>query len=54
MKITTRLSYMESERYSIVKEELDFAKIIGTHMDKLKVKKNQLDELLAASTTAAK
>lgn len=54
VKITTRLSYMESERYSIIKEELDFAKIIGKHMDKLKVKKNQLDELLAASTTAAK
>ena len=49
VKITTRLSYMESERYSIIKGKLDFGKIIGTHMDKLNDKRNKLDALLAAS-----
>ncbi|HOO73489.1 MAG TPA: hypothetical protein PK926_17140 [Spirochaetota bacterium] len=48
VKITTRLGFMESERYSIIKNELDYHKIIGTHLDRVSAKKNRLNELLAA------
>ena len=48
VKITTRLGFMESERYSIIKNELDYHKIIGTHLDRVAAKKNRLNELLAA------
>lgn len=50
-KITTELSFMESERFSIVKGETDFRKIIGKHKDSIKKKKQQLEKGLQ---TAAK
>ena len=41
-KITTELSYMESERFSIVKGDTDFQKIIGNHRSRIQKKKQQL------------
>ena len=43
IKITTELSFMESERYSIIHGELDFSKIINTYLKNLAKKKNRLD-----------
>lgn len=42
IKITTDLSYIESERYSIIKGDTDFGKIIDTHIKKIGQKKQQL------------
>jgi hypothetical protein len=41
-KITTDMGYIESERFSIVKGETDFRKIIGKHRESIKIKKQQL------------
>lgn len=43
IRITTQLSQMESERYSIVHRELDFGRIINTHISRLDEKREQLD-----------
>lgn len=42
IKLTTDLSAMESERYSIIHGELDYDKIIGNHLKRLAEKKKQL------------
>jgi hypothetical protein len=47
-KITTRLSYMESERYMIIHGETDFAKTIADYKAKIKKKKAQLAKGLAS------
>lgn len=46
IKITTLLSFMESERYSIIRGELDFGKIIQGHRDKVTRKKKELDQAI--------
>jgi hypothetical protein len=43
-KITTEMSFIESERFSIVKGETDFRKIIGKHRESIKKKKQQLSK----------
>lgn len=43
IRITTKLSHMESERFSIVQGELDFERIIDTHVVRLAEKKERLD-----------
>ncbi len=45
IKISTDLSQMESERYSIIRKELDYGQIISKHIDKLVEKKAKLTEL---------
>jgi hypothetical protein len=47
-KITTELSSMESDRYSIIHGETDFAKIIGDHRAKIRKKKGELAKALAS------
>lgn len=47
-KITTELSYMESERYSIIHGETDFAKTIAGYRSAIKKKKGELEKGLAA------
>jgi len=47
IKITTGLSFMESERYSIIHNELDYGKIIDGHVRKLSDKKKKLDDFQA-------
>ncbi len=49
IKITTDLSFMESERFSINNGSLNFEKIINTHLKKLENKRRKL-----SSSTAAK
>lgn len=49
IKITTDLGYIESERYRIVKGELDFGKIIDSHLSKIRRKK---EKLLTAMSSA--
>jgi hypothetical protein len=49
VRVTTRLAAMESERYAIIKNELDYDRIIGNHIDRLKVKKKKLDDFLSGS-----
>jgi hypothetical protein len=41
-KITTDMSYIESERFSIMNGDTDFRKIIGKHRESIKKKKQQL------------
>ena len=47
IKITTGLGSMESERYSILHEELNYDKIIGDHMRRLNAKRKQIEPWLA-------
>lgn len=47
IKITTDLGKMESERYMIIKGELDYTKIINRHMNRVQKKKQRLDKYLA-------
>jgi hypothetical protein len=47
IKITTDLGYEESTRFSIVKKQLNYERIINSHIAKLKTKSNQLDKLVA-------
>ncbi len=49
IKITTDLGKMETERYRIIHNELDFKRIIGNHLKKLNKKKKRLDRYLAAN-----
>ncbi len=44
IKITTDLSFIESERYSIIHNELDYQKIINTHRKKIADKRKRLAE----------
>lgn len=48
IKITTDLGSMESERYSIIKGQLNYEKIIEGHVKKLADKKNKLEALKSA------
>ena len=48
VKITTDLSHMESQRFSVITGELDYAVIISKHLSKLTQKRAKLDSLLAA------
>ena len=50
IKITTDLSAMESERYSIIHKDLDYDKIISDHMRRLNAKKTKLDNYLASGS----
>lgn len=50
IKITTDLSYIESERYSIINGDLDFGKIIDTHIQKIGQKKEKLNNAPAAKS----
>lgn len=43
VKITTDLGFIESERYSIIHNELDFGKIINDHLSRINKKKQELD-----------
>ena len=47
IKITTKLSNIESERYSIMRNELDYGKIIDDHLLRLNNKRAQLRPWLA-------
>lgn len=47
IKLTTGLGKMESERYSILHNELDYDKIIGDHLRRLNEKRRQLAPWLA-------
>jgi hypothetical protein len=47
IKITTDLGNMESERYTIIKGELDYGKIINSHITKLTEKRRKLAEYSA-------
>jgi hypothetical protein len=49
IKITTDLSSMESERYSIIHEEVNYDRIIGDHIRRLDSKKRRLDSHLASN-----
>lgn len=49
IKITTKLSNIESERYKIIKGELDFRKIITTHIDGVDKKQEKLKNFIAAT-----
>ena len=49
IKITTRLSFMESERFSIISTETDFDKIIKGHMKKIDEKKKKLEKAVAVT-----
>jgi hypothetical protein len=44
IRLTTKLSHIESERFSIMSGELDFAKIIKTHLKKVDQKKTKLKQ----------
>ena len=46
IKITTDMSHMESERFSIIKGNLDFGKIIKRHLEKIEKKKKRLDKAI--------
>lgn len=50
VKITTDLGFIESERYSIVKGDLDFNNIINNYITKLQKKKEKLNSMLALET----
>lgn len=49
IKITTRLSNIESERFNIIKGKTDFNRIINTHLEKLKTKQVKLQNYLASA-----
>ena len=49
IKITTGLGFIESERYSIVNNELDFDRIIRGHMKKIDEKKKKLEKAVATT-----
>jgi len=46
IKISTRLSYMESERYSIISKELNYGRIIKRYIKRVKTKKKKLNTYL--------
>lgn len=47
IKITTKMSNIESERYRIIKEELDYGKIIKNHIARAEKKKAQVQKYLS-------
>jgi len=49
IKITTDFGKMETERYKIIHQELDYNRIIRTHLKKLNKKKKRLDRYIAAN-----
>ncbi len=49
IKITTRLSNVESERFRIINGETDFERIINTHIKKLGEKQAKLQNYLASA-----
>lgn len=49
IKITTRLSNIESERYKIITGDLDFGKIISTHITRVDKKQEKLKNFIAAT-----
>ncbi len=49
IKITTKLSNIESERFRIVRGELDFKKIIDNHIASSERKKKELQKYLASA-----
>lgn len=49
IKITTKLSNIESERYRIITGDLDFQKIINSHMTKVNKKQEKLKNFIAAA-----
>lgn len=49
IKITTKMSNIESERYKIVHDELDFEKIIKDHISRAEKKKAQVQKYLNKS-----
>ena len=49
IKITTKLSNIESERYKIIRGELDFMKIITTHITGVNKKQEKLKNFIAAT-----
>jgi len=49
IKITTKLSNIESERYKIIHGELDFNKIIKTHITGVDKKQEKLKNFIAAT-----
>lgn len=49
IKITTRMSNIESERYRIVRGELDFNKIISNHIASSEKKKRELQKFVAST-----
>ncbi|HOK92231.1 MAG TPA: hypothetical protein PLN03_05350 [Spirochaetota bacterium] len=49
IKITTKLSNIETERYKIVRGELDFKKIIEKHIASSERKKRELEKYLASA-----
>ncbi len=48
IKITTDLGFIESERYSIVKGELDYGKIINDHLKRINKKRGIIKNSLAS------
>jgi hypothetical protein len=49
IKITTDLPFIESERYSIIHNELNYQKIINSHLQKIAQKRKRLADNLASS-----
>lgn len=49
IKITTKLSNIESERFRIITGDLDFNKIINTHMARVDKKQEKLKNFIAAT-----
>ncbi len=49
IKITTDLGFIESERFAIIQKELDFGRIIDSHLRKVDRKKKKLAAMFAAS-----
>lgn len=47
VKITTNLGFIESERYSIVKGDLNFKKIINDHLTRIQKKKEMLNSMVS-------
>lgn len=49
IRITTKLSNIETERYRIITGDLDFRKIINTHITRVNKKQEKLKNFIAAS-----
>jgi hypothetical protein len=47
VKITTGLGFIESERFSIVKGDLDYEKIINDHLKRIALKREKLNSAVA-------
>lgn len=54
IKITTKMSNIESERYKIVKEELDYGKIIKNHISRAEKKKAQVQKYLSSPSISGR